>query len=147
MEATRDGKMLDELRSTLEETIAIAEQGSGGKKRRFDENWENVPHEPAKMRGPCIARSLANCDPIPRGRTSEKKRKATTVRIQEERAGGAMQRRTLAQRRRSDLPHKLYPDSAGQSIRRVFGNRHEPRAERNPSTCHVHGDRYRPAYR
>lgn len=34
-EVTRNGKMLDELRATLEETIAIAEQGSGGKKRRY----------------------------------------------------------------------------------------------------------------
>lgn len=50
-EVTCDG-LLHELKSTLEETIAIAEQGSGGKKRRFDENWENVPQEPAKMRGP-----------------------------------------------------------------------------------------------
>ena len=48
--ATCDG-LLSELRSTLEETIAIAEQGSGGKKRRFDEDWENIPQEPAKMRG------------------------------------------------------------------------------------------------
>ena len=50
VEVTCDGLLL-ELKSTLEETIAVAEQGSGGKKRRFDENWENVPQEPAKMRG------------------------------------------------------------------------------------------------
>ena len=50
VEVTCD-ELLLELKSTLEETIAIAEQGSGGKKRRFDENWENVPQEPAKMRG------------------------------------------------------------------------------------------------
>lgn len=50
VEVACDGLLL-ELKSTLEETIAIAEQGSGGKKRRFDENWENVPQEPAKMRG------------------------------------------------------------------------------------------------
>lgn len=49
-EVARDGLLL-ELKSTLEETMAIAEQGSGGKKRRFDENWENVPQEPARMRG------------------------------------------------------------------------------------------------
>ena len=61
-EITCDGKMLDELKATLEETIAIAEQGSGGKKRRFDENWENVPQEPARMRG---------SDPSSRGRISE----------------------------------------------------------------------------
>lgn len=147
VEGTCDGKMLDDLKATLEETIAVAEQGSGGKKRRFDENWEKVPQEPAKMRGSCIAQSLAKCDPIPRGRTSEKKKKATTIRIQEERADYAKQRMNLAERRRLDLPHKLYPASAGQSVRRVFVDRYEPHMDRNPSTCHAHGDRYRPSYR
>ncbi|CAD6591935.1 MAG: hypothetical protein ASARMPRED_005873 [Alectoria sarmentosa] len=103
-EFTRNGKMLDELRATLEETIAIAEQGSGGKKRRFDENWENVPQEPARMRAPIT-------------------------------------------RRRSDLPHQLYPASTGQSVRHVFGDGHKPHAERKTFSGRVYGDRYRPTYR
>ena len=145
MEAACDGEMLSELRATLEETIVIVEQGSGGKKRRFDENWENVPQGPAKMRGSCAAQPLANGDPIPRGRTLEKKRRPTNFRILEEEAGDAKQRVNMAECRRFDLPHKLYPVSAGHSVRRVFGDRYKPHAERKYSSCHV-GDRYRPAY-
>ena len=146
VEAAYDGEMLSELRATLEETIAIVEQGSGGKKRRFDENWENVPQGPARMRDSCAAQPLANGDPMPRGRTSEKKRRPTDFRILEEEAGYAKQRMNMAECRRLDLPHKLYPVSAGHSVRRVFGDRYKPRAERNYSSCQV-GDRYRPAYR
>ena len=146
MEPYCDGNMLNELRDTLEETIAIVEQGSGGKKRRFDENWENVPQRPAKMRGSCVAQPPANGDPIPRGRTSERKWRPTS-RIQDEDASCANQRMNVVECRRSDLPHKLYPASAGHSVRRAFGDRYKPHAERNTSSCHVHGDRYRPAYR
>lgn len=128
--------MLDELRTTLEETIAIAEQGSGGKKRRFDENWENVPQEPARMRGTC---------PVPRGRTSEKNRNTLTSRIQK--ADYHQQSMKLAKRRRSDLPHQLYPASAGQSARRVFGDQHKSHPEQRPFGGRVYGDRYRPTYK
>ena len=146
VEAACDGEMLSELRATLEETIAIVEQGSGGKKRRFDENWENVPQGPAKMRGSCAAQPLANGDPMPRGRTSERKRRPTDFRIPEEEAGYAKQRMNMAECRRLDLPHKLYPVSAGHSVRRVFGDRYKPHAERKYSSCQV-GDHYRPAYK
>ena len=146
VEAACDGEMLSELRATLEETIAIVEQGSGGKKRRFDENWENVPQGPAKMSGSCAAQPLAKGDPIPRGRTLEKKRRPTNFRILEKEAGYAKQRMKTAECRRLNLPHKLHPVSAGLSVRRVFGDRYKPHAEGNYSGCHV-GDRYRPAYR
>lgn len=123
VEVTSDGKMLDELRSTLEETMTIAEQGSGGKKRRFDENWESVPQEPARMRGPCLGQ-LGSSDPTPRGRTSEIKRRPIISRIQElqvsPRSAYRQHNMDLAERRRS---------------------------ERRPLTGRVHGDRYRPAYR
>lgn len=147
VEAICDGNMLDELRATLEETIAIAEQGSGGKKRRFDENWENVPQEPVKMRDLRVAQPLGNSDPVPRGQTSGEKRRPATFRTQGQEAGCPKQRMKLAERRRSDLPHKLYPASVGKSVRRVFGDRYKPYAERNLSSCHIHGDRYRPAYK
>ena len=75
VEATCDERLLKELRATLEETIAIAERGSGGKKRRFDENWDSVPQGPAKMRG---SHPLVNSDPVPRGRISKPKLKPTT---------------------------------------------------------------------
>ena len=129
---TCDG-MMNELRVTLEETIAIAEQGSGGKKRRFDENWENVPQEPSRMRGrgPSVAQPVHNTDPVPRGRTSEKKQRPITSRIREHQLP----------------PNSDYPASASQSVRRVFGQRHKPHVERKPFSSHVHGDRYRPTYR
>ena len=147
MEVSCDGNILDELRATLEETIAIAEQGSGGKKRRFDENWESVPQEPVRMRGLSVAQLVGDSDPVPRGQTSEKKRRPAPFRTQGQEAGCPKQRMKLAERKRSDLPHKLYSASAGQSVRRVFGDRYKPHAERNLSRCQVHGDRYRPAYK
>ena len=130
--------MLEELRTTLEETMAIVEQGSGGKKRRFDENWENVPQEPARMRGKITC-------PVPRGRTSVKSRNPVTSRIHK--ADYHKQNMKLAERRRSDLPHQLYPASAGWSVRRVFGDRHNLYAEPRPLSGRVFGDRYRPTYR
>ena len=128
--------ILDELRATLEETIAIAEQGSGGKKRRFDEGWENVPQEPARMRG---------IYSVPSGRTSEKKLGTITSRVQK--PDNRQQSMILAPRRRSGLPHQLYPASKGQSERRVFGDRHKPCGEQSSSSGRVYGDRYRPTYR
>ena len=151
VEANCDGKMLDELRATLEETMAIAEQGSGGKKRRFDEKWENIPQEPTQMRGPCVSQPLRNSDPVPRGRTSEKKRRPTALPTPEHQVllevDHPKRHMKLAERRRSDLPHKLYPAYTGQSTRRVFGDRYKPYAERNGLSGHTHGDRYRPTYK
>ena len=151
MEEDCDGNFLDELRATLEETIAIAEQGSGGKKRRFDENWDNVPQEPFNMRGPRGAQLIGNSDPVPRGRTSNKEQRATTTRVQKHRtlpeADYHKKRMDLAERCRLGLPRKLHPTSTSQSVRRVFGDRYKPYAERSPSDDHVQGDRYRPAYR
>ena len=151
-EVAYDG-MLNELKATLEETTTIAEQGSGGKKRRFDECWENVPEEPARMRGshPSMA---ARSDPVPRGQTCDKKRRPNTSRTQEHhtspKANYRQQRMNMAVLRRSDPPHQLYPASAGQSVRRVFGDQHhhqhQPYAERNHFSGHVYGDRYRPTY-
>ena len=140
-----DGKTLEELRATLEETIAIAEQGSGGKKRRFDEDWESVPKGPAsKLRDRSMAQPLGNADPVPRGQTSQKKRRATASRIKED-----YPRRCLktTEHRRSDIAHKLYHSSLGQSVRGVLGDGHTPYVEKNLSSCHIHGDRYRPTYK
>ena len=236
-EVTCDGLLL-ELKSTLEETIAIAEQGSGGKKRRFDENWENVPQEPAKMRGsgqPAVRTFLtgsflfdstlgkvpscgaylrvtyplpeaitivallkchtilAEChvmaaigknmcskklsllsafhlegailtphlhiqaqpsgysDPIPRGQTSENKRRPIAPRIRNHQASPKpdyrQQRMDLAERKRSDGPHQPYPASSHQSVRRGFGDRNRTYAERQPFDSRVFGDRYRPRYK
>ena len=153
VEVTCD-RLLEDLRATLEETTVIAEQGSGGKKRRFDEDWENVPQEPARMRGrgPIVALALGKSDPAPRGPTLDTKWRPITSRIQKRRASRkAVYRQSkmnlnLAERRGLDPPSQLYPASASQSVRCVFGNRQRSYAELNPLS-HAHGDRYRPTYR
>ena len=153
VEVTCD-RLLPELRATLEETTVIAEQGSGGKKRRFDEDWENVPQEPARMRGrgAIMAQALGKSDHTPRGPTLDTKWRPITSRIQERQAPRKAvhrQSRTnpnLADRRGLDPPNRLYPATASQSVRRVFGNRQRSYAELNPLS-HAHGDRYRPTYR
>ena len=147
-------RLLRELGATLEETIVIAEQGSGGKKRRFDEDWENVPQEPARMRGrgPSVAQPLGKFDPAPRGPTLDAKWRPISTRIQDRQASRkAVYRQSrmkpnLAERMGLDLPNRLYPAPTSQSVRCVFGNRQRSYAERNPSS-HAHGDRYRPTYR
>lgn len=48
-EADYAGKMLNELRITVEVAKDAAEKGSGGKKRRFDHNMEGVPRGPRRM--------------------------------------------------------------------------------------------------
>ena len=153
VEVTCD-RLLQELRATLEETTVIAEQGSGGKKRRFDEDWENVPQEPVRMRGrgPIVAQALGKPDPAPRGPILDTRSRPITSRIQEHQASRkAVNRQSrmnlnMAERRGLDPPNRLYPASASQSVRCVFGHRQRSYAELNPLS-HAHGDRYRPTYR
>ena len=57
--------MLSQLKRTLAEATAIAERGSGGKKRRFDENWDMVPQQPAKMRDGRIVKPASDPEPVP----------------------------------------------------------------------------------
>ena len=140
-----DGTMLNELRATLEETIAIAEQGSGGKKRRFDENWEGVPKGPAnKLRDRSTALPLSTSDPLSRGRTSQKRQRTAASRTKEDHPKRCP---NTIEHRRLDIAHKWYPASVGQSAHRVLGNRDTPYVEKYLSSCHVHGDRYRPTYK
>ena len=139
-----DGNMRDELRATLEETIAIAEQGSGGKKRRFDEDWESVPKGPAnKMRDRSMAHPSGNSDPVPRGRTSQNKRRATASRAIENCPKQCLK---PTEHRRSDIAHKSYPASVDQPVRHVLEDRHTY-VEKHLSSSQVHGDRYRPTYK
>lgn len=49
-EVPHNSEWLVELRNTLAETTAVAEQGLGGKKRRFDEDWHSVPQKALKMK-------------------------------------------------------------------------------------------------
>ena len=64
---TIDRAMLKELKNTLAQATAIAEKGSGGKKRRFDEDWENAPLEAAKMKARIVPQSSSsNANPVAR---------------------------------------------------------------------------------
>ena len=147
-------RLLRELTATLEETTVIAEQGSGGKKRRFDEDWKNVPQEPARMRGrgPRVAQPLGKIDPAPRGPTLDTKRRPILSRTKGRQASRkAVYRQprmkpNLAERRGLDPPDRLYPAHTSQFVRCVFGNQQRLYAEPN-SSGHAHGDRYRPTYR
>lgn len=48
---TYEKSKLRELRATLEEAIKEVEKGSGGKKRRFDDDWDDVPMAPRQLLG------------------------------------------------------------------------------------------------
>lgn len=132
---------VDEMRSTLQEAKKAAEAGSGGKKRRFDENWAHIPEAPAKMRISSPINTLGNRDPVPRGQTSDRK------------LGKYFVRRRMAQSER--IPRGLYPASAGRGRSRVFPMpviHHEKSPVSSPSGFNKHystgqGDRYRPFYR
>lgn len=163
IELTQGQSTLDEMRSTLEEAKKAAEAGSGGKKRRFDESWANIPEGPAKMRPSSIVTSLGDRDPIPRGQIAEKKLGNYSLLRRIERqpaykpgpAGGYHPRRASQAER---MPHGLYPASAGQGKRRVFPMpvAHHAKRTSNPSTGFDtynptpptgYGDCYRPSYR
>ena len=68
---TIDQAVINELRSTLGETKAIAEKGSGGKKRRFDQDWENVPLELENSKARAFIKTSSNAVPVARRRTPE----------------------------------------------------------------------------
>jgi len=161
VELARGQATLDEMRSTLQEAKTAAEAGSGGKKRRFDENWANVPEGPTKMRPYSVVNSLGYRDPVPRGQTLETKLGNHSVRRRNENQPKPVSKRApnidqyprrVAQSERT--PRGLYPVSAGQGKRLVFPMpviHHEKRSsghdkhEHNPPT--THGDCYRPSYR
>ena len=145
------GGMMDELQATLKQAVAAAEEGSGGKKRRFDEGWENVPQEPAKMRSQLVVQSLFKPDTV---LTSEKKLGPYPVsRRCEHRIVPSIDHRQhrivkpeRAERRRPASPHRLYPASAGQSVSRVFEKPGKLHGKGNPCYSSGYGDRYRPSY-
>ena len=68
---SEDSKIVDEMKLTLQTAIKAAEEGSGGKKRRFDDDWTNVPQGPATMRSPAASQPEGTRDPVPRGTTDE----------------------------------------------------------------------------
>lgn len=152
---------LDEMRSTLQEAKLAAEVGSGGKKRRFDEDWGNVPEGPAKSRPSSLVKSLG--DPVPRGQTSKSKLGTHTVcrRIESQPTSMPAQNidyRTRRMTQSERTSRGLHPAYTGQDNRRLFLTpivHHEKRpsnlpagyTKHNPNRPPVHGDCYRPSYR
>lgn len=64
-EAECAGKMLNELRITVEVAKDAAEKGCGGKKRRFDHNMEGVPRGPRRMRAETTRKTSIDYTPLP----------------------------------------------------------------------------------
>lgn len=153
---------LDEMRSTLQEAKSAAEAGSGGKKRRFDDDWTKVPEGPAKSRPSSVVRFLGDRDPVPRGQPLQSKTGSRALprgivdRPASKPAHNINQRlRRVVRSERT--PRACHPASAGQSNRSVFPMpivRHKKRSSdlsanfstHNPQYPVVRGDCYRPSY-
>ncbi len=154
---------LNEMRSTLQEATLAAEAGSGGKKRRFDQDSADIPEGPAKRRASSAVKSLGDCDPASRGQTSESKLGNDSVRRRMENQPASKPAQNINHRPRGVIqsertPRGFHPASIGQ------GNRcscpmpiahHEKRSsnlpsehqKHNPNLPIVRGDCYRPSYR
>ena len=144
----KHGLTLEELKSVLEQAREAAEQGSGGKKRRFDYNWDNVPEAPATMRSPSSHTVRASRDPVPRTTQWRPKmrRDATPSRTNKEDSESPQKRaRRINQRERT--PHKVLPVDARRGRRRFFP--HPAEVPAKPTFNHYEmgtGDCYRPKY-
>lgn len=147
--ATSKAELLHQLQETLEETIAIAEKGSGGKKRRFEENVEGVPQEPARMKGTLVE----SPDPVFKGLPSERKPAIrSAAREKRSRAPAKVighedqQRIDMAGRRRSSPQFQPYLSSTPQSTRHSSGDPSKSHRERSPFRGPRYCDSYRPSY-
>lgn len=141
---------VEEMKSTLQEATEAAERGSGGKKRRFDEDWTDTPEAPAKMRPSANNKPETRRDPVPRGTKAERTPRKTPVlhRPTEQRPPSVGRRiRGIAKVERT--PRTLYPASAGKGTRRVFPKPtkglHKP-VVNSPMFPPPRADCYRPAY-
>jgi hypothetical protein len=153
---------LDEMRSTLQEAKLAAEAGSGGKKRRFDDDWTKIPEGPAKSRPSSGIKFLGNRDPVPRGQTLQSKLGSRSLprRIVDQPASKPVlniNHRLRSMVQPEGTPQACHPASAGQSNRSAFSIpivRHKKRSsdlsakfgKHNPKYPVVHGDCYRPSY-
>ena len=147
---TKHGVTLNELKSVLERASQAAEEGSGGKKRRFDYDWTNVPEAPATMRSPSYDKPRVRRDPVPRGTQRgppEMRRDASPLpRIRQE-LSESPQKRARRVNKRERTPHKVLPVDARRGCRRFFPRAAEAPAE--PPFNHYGkgtGDCYRPKY-
>ena len=139
---------VDEMRLTLKEATEVAEVGSGGKKRRFDEDWTSVPEAPATMRTFAGNKPRFSGYPPPRGSKSdylpwEQSFSSRNEKRRSSKPRSAAQR--IAQSER--IPRELVPASSGQGTRRVFPMPTQIHDRVGANLPLGYGDRYRPTYR
>ena len=127
---TYEEPKLRELRVTLKEAIGEAEKGSGGKRRRFDEDWAHIPTAPKQMRGDDpkeLMESLnpnqntfkppAKTLPPPRG-SYGRLRTAPMSRYHEQRQAQINRRRSASPGRYSGAPRQVSVREPSRDLRR-----------------------------
>jgi len=164
--ASFDGFTMEELEDTLKKTTAIAEKGSGGKKRRFDENWDNVPKGPSDKKSQQTDSTTRKADPLPQGRTvgvstgevvplppgllgNANRGPHADSRPLEHRAAvmveDCQRRYAHAEYTRRAPPH-LSLSFNRQNMRRPFPKTDEEPGDRDARVRRGRADRYRPSY-
>ena len=139
--------IVEEMKLTLQKAIEVAEEGSGGKKRRFDEDWASTPSMPAAMRHSTVRRPLTHGDPVPRGTQSARDPGAGFFhdRVAKQQSLQVAQRgQHIAQHER--LPRQLHPASASKGTRRVFPMPTSGHGKQATQRRSGHIDSYRPKY-
>lgn len=142
-----NGIAMSELKATLKETTEIAEKGSGGKKRRFDESAEEKTQKSGK------AKSKGEAVVPPGGRV--KKGNAgphAAARPIENRAAPPVDYRgrrnnRAGQNRRVSPPNPYASPNNGQSQPRVIPHMEDKSDDRNARAGPGYRDCYRPSYR
>ncbi|KAL6719098.1 hypothetical protein ACLMJK_003333 [Lecanora helva] len=150
-ELLTDSDNLSEMRAILQTATEAAEEGSGGKKRRFDEDWIKVPEESSFLRLPSSRPSGFGRDPVP----CDAKREPGK-RIDHSQQGddslqrfhpSRVQHRTRHNRVKKIESQGIIPASTAQSICRVFPVSAQHYAKRTSRCSLTHGDCYRPKYK
>ena len=139
-----ESSTLDDLQVTLKEARAVAEQGSGGKKRRFD--------GPQGMTLQANAGYSRNANLVPLGRAFDinvGQRDIYRPPTQHGLPLIAYDQHCIyqARLRRSVSPFHRYPATIGQSVSRVFPRIEKSYTKRKQSNAPRRADCYRPAYK
>ena len=142
-----ESSTLEDLQETLKQARAVAEEGSGGKKRRFD-----APQEATGIGSQSNAQSPRTTDPILRGRARETNvGQSDTYRPSAQRgppvSSSGQHRNDQAMQKRSVSPFHRYPATMGQSVRRVIPRIEKSYTKRKQLNAPCRGDRYRPSYK
>ncbi len=145
---------LDEMRSTLQEAKLAAEAGSGGKKRRFDDDWTKIPEGPAKSRPSSVVKFLGDRDPVPRGQTLQTKFGSRSLPRRIVDQPSSKPANNINQRLRRVVQSERTTGQSNRSAYPIPIVRHKKRSsdlsakfsKQNPKYPVVHGDCYRPSY-